>query len=74
MYRTPKYRRPKLQRRSVRLVCYSELRNGIGPRVPKRRSVIYRMRGREDMWELDICTAIQVGHSDKTYLCQQLSP
>jgi len=37
-------------------------------RVSKDGRVIHRMIIKADVWQLDVCMAMQMGHSDKTYL------
>lgn len=49
----------------LKLICHSELRNGMGPQTSKGKRVIHRTMRRSDVQQLDVCPTIQMGHSDK---------
>lgn len=41
----------------------------MGSGTPEERNAPHGAIRRADVWELDVCPVIQVGHSDKSCLC-----
>lgn len=60
--------RLKRQVGKLRLICQPELRSGVGPGASKGRRAIQRKIRKANVWLLDICPAIWIDHSYKSYL------
>lgn len=52
----------------LRLVCHPELKNGTGAWGFQGEEGIHRTIRKADVWYLAVCSVIQMGHSDKSYL------